>query len=273
MKHKAARLGDMPGMWRRALIIHADGSRDFTTQVRWLQSHSLFVDLRQGAALPDFLHLRCLNDLTPQDCTELAGQEGFAGRFGVDGECFEWQRWIDFQPVGRADAGRLWWEEEILVEAGRDVPYIEHWMRDPTVVTRPLAAVRLRDLQTGVAALAVQVGTVFMFARDRAQALPPLATLAECVAGAASLAQARAMLDCEITLGSVGFGASARSGAAAVNLILASTHPWRVSANFALTCSDKSARTLDIDCAGQCVTRHWEVIEAEGDPAAVWPDS
>src|ERR1700722_13563775 len=157
MQHPPPPLSQMPGMWRRSLIIHADGARDFTTQVRWLQAQTLFVDLRQDAALPDFLHLRCLNDLGIEDCRRLAAQEGFAGRLGRCGEFFEWQRWIDFQPRSHiGDAGRLWWEEGILIETGRDVPYVEHWMRDPTVETRPLAALQLRDVAAGVAALAVQ---------------------------------------------------------------------------------------------------------------------
>jgi hypothetical protein len=262
MEHKAPPLSEMPGMWRRSLLIQADGSRDSSTQVRWLQAQTLFVDLRQGAALPDFLQLRCLNDLSAGDCAQLALQQGFAGRFGFDGDCFEWLRLIDFQPAGaHADAGRLWWEEEILIETGRDVPYVEHWMRDPTVVTRPLAALRLCDPQTGVTALAVQVGTVFMFARDRAVSLPQAKTLAECVAGADSLAAARLLLDCEITLGSAGIGPS---------VILASTHPWRVAERFQLTCGHSSAQLIDLDHAGQCVRRHWDILEAEGDPQAVW---
>jgi hypothetical protein len=237
----------MPGMWRRTLIIHADGTRDTTTQVRWLQGPTLFVDLRQCATLPDFLQLRGLHDLSLEDCAALALQQGFAGRLGFDGDCFEWLRLIDFQPRAGSDAGRLWWEQEVLMESGRDVPYVEHWLRDPTVVTRPLAALRLRDTQTGVAALVVQVGTVFMFARDRAVALPEGKSLSECVAGAASLAAARALLDCEISLGSGGCGSAA--------VILASTHPWRVAERFELP----GAQT------------RWEVIEAEGDAGAVWP--
>ena len=259
----------MPGMWRRSLIIQADGARDFTTQVRWLQAQSLFVDLRQSAQLADFPRLRCLNDLGMEECLQLATQEGFAGRFGFDGECFEWRRLIDFQPPGLvADAGRLWWEDEVLIEAGRDVPYVEHWMRDPTVVTRPLAALLLREQDAGVAAVAVQVGTVFMFARERASALGSGRSLGECIAGAASLAAARAMLDCEITLGSAGFGSGPAGNG---NLILASTHPWRVSETFQLACSDLGVRTLDIDPAGHSVFRRWEVLAAEGDPGAVWP--
>lgn len=270
MQHQAPPLSEMPGMWRRSLIIHADGARDSTTQVRWLQAKTLFVDLRQGAALPDFLHLRCLNDLTMEDCARLAPQEGFAGRLGFDGDCFEWRRLIDFQPQSpSADAGRLWWQDDILIEAGRDVAYVEHWMRDPTVVTRPLAALLLREVESGLAALAVQVGTVFMYARDRGVALASGASLAECVAGAGSLAEAHAMLDCEITLGSA--GARAEPAGDRGDVILASTHPWRVSERFQLTCSDSTVSTVDTDPAGVTVSRRWEVLEAEGDPGAAWP--
>jgi hypothetical protein len=262
MKHKAPALSEMPGMWRRALIIHADGARDATSQVRWLQAQNLYVDLRQAAELPDFLKLRCLNDLGAEDCAQLALQEGFAGRLSFDGDCFEWLRLIDFQPKGQlADAGRLWWEEEILMEAGRDVPYVEQWQRDPTVVTRPLAAVQLRDPQTNTAAIAVQLGTVFMYARERRIELPSGTSLADCVAGASSLAAAREMLDCEITLGSAAFGA---------NVILASTHPWRVSEYFQIECNGSTASIRDADPAGHPVVRHWEVIESEGEPGSVW---
>ncbi len=249
-------------MWRRSLIVHADGSRDATAQVRWLQAQRLFVDLRQPAGLPDFPSLRCLNDLDAVQCAQLALQEGFAGRFGCDSSCFEWLRLIDFQPrSGAADAAWLWWEQETLMEAGRDVPYVEYWQRDPTVVTRPLAALRLRDPQAGTTAIAVQVGTVFMYARDRQIELPTGTRLTDCVAGAASLAAARAMLDCEITLGSAGFGG---------NVILASTHPWRVSGCFELHCAGARVSTGDVDAAGQPLQRHWEVVAAEGDPGAVW---
>ncbi|HEY1589038.1 MAG TPA: hypothetical protein VGG00_04810 [Rhodanobacter sp.] len=266
MNHAAPALCEMPGMWRRSLRIDADGIRDFTAQARWLQAPSLFVDLRQSAAMPDFVQRRCLNELTFADCTQLAAQYGSAGHCGFDGDCFEWLHLIDFQPGnGRAEAARLWWEDQVLVQAGRDVAYIEHWMRDPTVVTSPVAAVRLRDIDSGTAAVAVRVGTVFMFARDRSRVLSVSGSLAECVAGAASLADARAMLDCEITLGSTGFGAG--SG----DLVLASTHPWRVSERFVLTCTDSTARSVDIDPTGSAWERRWEVIEAEGDPGAVWP--
>ncbi|MEJ0008335.1 MAG: cupin domain-containing protein [Steroidobacteraceae bacterium] len=261
--HRSPALAQLAGMWRRSLLIAADGTRDTTTQVRWLQAQSIFVDLRQGSALPDFLHLRCLRDLTLEDCAQLAMQEGFAGRLGFDGGCFEWLRLIDFQPRRAvADAGRLWWEDQVLIETGRDLPYVEHWTHDPTVVTRPLAALYLRDPAAGVTALAVQAGTIFMFARSRQIEVAIGATLADCVAAAGSVAQAQLMLDCEISLGSAGFGA---------NVILASTHPWRVGQCFELACADSTAQSVEVDPGGLAVTRRWEVIESEGDPRGVWP--
>jgi hypothetical protein len=69
------------------------------------------------------------------------------------------------------------------------------------------------------------------------------------------------MLDCEITLGSAAFGA---------NVILASTHPWRVSEYFQIECHDSTASIRDVDAAGHPVFRRWEVIESEGDPGSVW---
>ncbi len=71
------------------------------------------------------------------------------------------------------------------------------------------------------------------------------------------------MLDCEITLGS--------AGSAGANVILASTHPWRIAERFELACAESGATTADRDPAGELRVQRWEVIEAEGAPEAVWP--
>jgi hypothetical protein len=55
------------------------------------------------------------------------------------------------------------------------------------------------------------------------------------------------------------------------NVILASTHPWRVAERFMLRCRDSTVETLDTDPAGKALRRQWDVLEAEGDPGAVWP--
>jgi hypothetical protein len=90
------------GLWRRTLLINADGSRDTSTDVAWLQGVTAYVDTR-----------------------------GFAGRLGQRGDVFEWQRLIDIEPPGPfPDAGRMHWEASTLIETGVHEDYVEHWARD-----------------------------------------------------------------------------------------------------------------------------------------------
>ncbi len=53
------------GLWRRTLLVEADGSRDTGTEVHWLQGLTAYVDTR-----------------------------GFAGRLDQHGDVFEWSRFI-----------------------------------------------------------------------------------------------------------------------------------------------------------------------------------
>jgi hypothetical protein len=94
------------GLWRRTLLIEADGSRDTGMNVVWLQGLSLFVDVR-------------------------GPNEGFAGRLDQRLDVFEWTRLVDLQPPGLPDAGRMSWAGETLVEVGVHADYTEHWEREP----------------------------------------------------------------------------------------------------------------------------------------------
>ena len=251
----------MPGLWWRSLIERADGTRDVTTNVRWLQGATLFVDLRQPASLPGLPHATALQALSPQDCLALAQQQGFAGRLLFDGDCFEWQRQIDYQPpTAAADAGFLYWESDVLVEKGRDEFYIEHWHREAAVAGPPVCATVLRGTERPDAILLL-VGTTFMFARARAVTATFGQTLAQCVAGADSVRWARALVDCEISLGRV------RAGAC---LIEASTLPWRVGCDLAVNAAGAMLTTQDIGPDGAARVSRWEVAQAEGDPGAAW---
>lgn len=94
------------GLWRRTLLIEADGSPDTGTDVVWLQGATAYVDSR-----------------------------GFAGvltQRSVQGEdVFEWRRDIDLQPPGEfPDAGVMRWADDTLVEEGVYADYVEHWVRD-----------------------------------------------------------------------------------------------------------------------------------------------
>lgn len=98
-------VAECAGLWRRTLLIDADGSHDVTSTVQWLQADSLFVDLRGPG-------------------------EGFAGRLGQRDDVFEWTRLIDLPVPGPPDAGRMSWQGDILVEIGVHADYTEHWRRD-----------------------------------------------------------------------------------------------------------------------------------------------
>jgi hypothetical protein len=89
------------GLWRRTLLITADGTRDTGTDVAWLQGTTVYVDTR-----------------------------GFAGRLGQHNDVFEWRRLIDIESPGPfPDAGRMHWEADTLVEVGVHEDYVEHWVR------------------------------------------------------------------------------------------------------------------------------------------------
>jgi hypothetical protein len=236
-------VADIRGLWRRSLIEWPDGRRDITSEVLWLQGISAFGDLRRPTPMADFSHAHRLSDLSRQDCAALAQQQGFAGHLTFDGRHFEWTRMIDFQPKSRVDAGSLRWQSGVLIEEGRDADYIEHWHRDAVAMPGPAAAAVLHNTILGIKAVFVRVGQYYIFARDRTIELPVECSLAECVAAAPNLEQARALVDCEIS-----FGSATSDGLR----ITASTLPYRVG----------KLLHLSLDHA-------WEILDGEGDLAAL----
>jgi hypothetical protein len=102
--------------------------------VTWVQGPCHFVDLRQRVVAG-----------TP------VAQEGFAGRFELDGDLATWHREIDLDPPGGLpDAGRLTLHRraqgdlagttDLLVEDGVHLPYTEHWWRDASPVDGAVCA-------------------------------------------------------------------------------------------------------------------------------------
>jgi hypothetical protein len=129
------------GLWRRTLLIEADGSRDSGTNVVWLQGLSLFVDVRGPG-------------------------EGFAGQLDQRLDVFEWTRLVDLQPPGLPDAGRMSWAGDTLVEVGVHADYTEHWEREPGQV-EPCWGLRVSGSDDAVGLL-VRVGERFGWAYRRA---------------------------------------------------------------------------------------------------------
>jgi hypothetical protein len=248
--------------WQRSLIIWPDGRRDDTSTVDWLQGPTLYIDLRRPADRPDFTIMPRLDDLDWKAVTWLARQEGFAGRLLFDGEYFEWERIIDYQPKSVApDVGRLRFENDVLIEQGRDIPYVEHWHRQ-NGARAPIAAVRLRQSGQDSEGFIVRLGQTFMYARERTLAAQSGFSLGECITQARSLEDARALIDCEISIGSI-----EPSGW----IIARSTLPFREGQQLAITTplNRDWIRTTDIAANGDASVRDWDIIEAEGDVRAI----
>lgn len=126
-------MAECAGLWRRTLLIEADGTRDARPGVLWLQGLTAYVDSR-----------------------------GFAGTLEQDGDVFRWHRAVDTQPPGPfPDAGLMSTQGEILVETGVHEDYVEHWVRDPGPVS-PTGALFL--VGGGAQALLVRAGGLFGWA-------------------------------------------------------------------------------------------------------------
>lgn len=256
-------MSDMQGLWSRSLLVRPDATRDTTTWVAWLQGPTLFADLRQPTGRPSFAGVRALGDLNGEQIAWIAEQEGFAGRLEQDGEYFVWRRALDFQPpAATADSGRLFLDRNIMIEEGRYSPYIEHWERSAGPLT-PCAAAQIRDRACGCEGYLVRVGAAFMYVRAGVRtSLPEGARLVRCLDHAVSLEAARELIDCEISFGRV-------SGAAWT--IVRSSLPYREGAqlDLQLTRSEHRCSTADLAADGSSIRRSWDVVEIEGDVAAL----
>lgn len=257
---KAERLtvANLTGLWRRSLLAWPDGRRDTATWVRWLQGPSFYIDLRQPAGRPDFSAATGLDDLDLPQIAWLAGQEGFAGELLFDDGFFEWRREVDFQLTATySDRGSLCVVDGVMVEEGKDIPYIEHWHRDVAGV-QPACAVRLEDPVQGCRGFIVRCGDIFMYARGRNLSAPAGMSLIDCVADAPSAAVARSLVDCEISHGAI------------------TAKGWRIDHS---SLPFKEGLTLDphlppgrsngivvsdVDRSGRRIERRWMIIDVQG---------
>jgi hypothetical protein len=167
--------------------------RDTDTEVWWLQTGSLYADLRQPPAPAD-------KRATPQ---QLALQQGFAGELEVQGEVLTWHRWLDFQPPsGIADVGRVHFENGQLIEEGVLASYREVWERAAAASDDRLALALQSECADGGEwrarhGVLVVLGEFFMFALDPGLRLARGGALQSGRAGAFAVFR----LDCEISFG------------------------------------------------------------------------
>lgn len=157
------------GLWRRRLLRDAHGE-DTRTQVLWLQSGSLYADLRLPAE---------------RDAEDgIARQQGFAGRLEARDNLLTWRRWLDFQPPsGVEDVGLVRFTGlNEMVEQGVHADYEEVWERiAPASPDRAAFSLQVEHTAAGLvrrrAGVLVIVGEHFMFALDRLAALPAAPSL------------------------------------------------------------------------------------------------
>jgi len=191
------------GMWQRLLLARPGEPVDTLVRTSWLQGPTIFVDLRQPPAVGAGVEARCLSEIQPHEARILACQEGFAGRLVLSGDIADWRRSIDFQPLGPlGDRGRLVREGDLLIEHGVEADYIEYWQLDRQPREAACAAAHFLSELDGRAVYLVQYGRHFAYARDRGFALPPGTDLAALLCDT-DAQQAQALIDCEISLGTV----------------------------------------------------------------------
>ncbi len=154
------------GCWQRQWIEFADGSRDDTSFVVWLQLPSLMADVRLS---PAALALAGRTSLSLSDLMVLAESDSSSGATVctpvVEGTAVaEWSTAIGFQPVSAfPEPGVLEWNSDgtVMMERAPSGAYVEEWhllpdSRGPVVGSGSRAAgargTYFRDPVTGVTA-------------------------------------------------------------------------------------------------------------------------
>ncbi len=196
----AATVNVPTGTWQRDWVRRNGGPSDRSTLVRYVQTPSLFGDLRVPEALPDLTSASSLADLTDDQLFALAQQSGFAGVLTMSGTTATWNHEIDFQPSGAPDIGRV----EMLgpgkmFEHALDDSYVESWSvldgRDGAFAVR----VKREDRVLNVLVVS---GQHFVYARARKRALPAGKSLVEIITRLRpDRTTVMSYLDCEISYG------------------------------------------------------------------------
>lgn len=120
------------GLWQRVSLETPDAPRDTTTRVFWLQTPTLFADIRIPSTRAVQRGRARLDEYSCDELAALAQQDGFAGHTMLDGDRCRWERTTSFQPpTGFPDEGKLTFDGEEIVEDGIHVPYREVWRRVP----------------------------------------------------------------------------------------------------------------------------------------------
>lgn len=251
------------GAWTREWVRSA-GVTDNTVTVRFLQTPTMFGDVRIPSGRPRFPHAASLTDLSDQDLAALAEQRGFFGFTTIEGNIATWHHEIDYQPDdGGVDIGRL---ERVgtssMYEHALDDSYLERWWSLTSGDGKYLVvrvSKRDHDVQRLDRVLLV-TGDHFAYARNRPKDLPAGGSLKELIASSHATGEAvRDYLDCELSHGYV-------RGANIPWEIVNSTLPWREGRGLELPdriVVDAAGRLSALPAAGETWTFPVNTMGAE----------
>lgn len=246
------------GAWQRDWIHRRGLAQDASIAVRYVQTPSVFADVRTAWARTIPAGAASFAELTDAELAALARQNGFAGVTTVEGDRVTWHHEIDFQPPSDdADVGRI---EPIgpgaMFEHALDGAYVERWS---TLAPDAGPYLAVRVTRGGkVAAILAVAGDHFVYARARATPLPAAESITALIEhGHATRETIIGYLDCEISYGTTRAWRIERS-----------TLPWREGQRAAI------ADALVIR-GGRLVARApaadeaWQVAEDTFAPAAL----
>jgi len=149
---------DLPGVWKRIMLVDEIGNQDMESQVYWIQSSRLCGDIRK--------HLR---HSTLADLSANAGApmiDAFAGELIETDGAFRWEPSLSYRErIGPPDEGRLSWMGEDLHEEGVHSAYRERWVRIAPASEHDFA-LALRHPEADRQARLLTVGRFLFFARQ-----------------------------------------------------------------------------------------------------------
>lgn len=242
--------------WRRLALATPGTAVDTTTDVLWLQAGQSYIDLRIPADMPA-ITAAALDELTRDDLIALCRLQAFAGHLTHDGGQWTWRREVDLHPAEPLpDRGRLHLAGDVLIETGVGRDYFEDWEAGPPAAHG--LEMSLRD-GAGRAGMLLRVGEHFGYVRGRVDGSAPAPgmPLREAMT-AADLDTARALMDLEVSLGTVD---------ADRWIITRSSLPFRVGDDLAPELVSGEVTVDERGAAGETVRRRWTVTLDHSEPA------
>lgn len=225
----------LQGVWERRWIENADGSRDDTSTVVWLQFESEMVDVRFTADRYELATRGSLDGCDLADLIRLSDTDSSSGYttctplVGTDGVRSGTAQW--FSDTGIAvqpqtlypEAGALEWNADgsVMTERAPSGAYVEEWHLVPSTGR---GAEQRRTSGDGYELFVI--GPVAVEVIDRRDRILTQGRLDDIISSMGDdLDAARRLLDCEFSLAYEQHGQY---------LITASTHPWRIGQPLAM---------------------------------------